>query len=113
MKTLTFSLAAVLILSLASTASAWVVQVGPVRVAGRPAVVRPYLPVYVAPRPIAAPAPIYRPILTPAPIYRPAIREAVQDRRQFARESIQDRREFARETIQQRREAASNLLNAQ
>lgn len=103
MKAFTLTLAALLALSISSVASAWVVQVGPVRVAGRPAVVRPVFaprPVYVAPRPVLAPAPVYRPLL----------REAIQDRRDFAREAIQDRREFAREAIQDRREAALDLL---
>jgi hypothetical protein len=103
MKALTLSLAAVLALSISSTASAWVVQVGPVRAAGRPAAVRPHRPAYVAP--------VYRPV---APAYRPAVRSAVHDRREFARETVQDRRDFARETIQERRAAAWDaFLNAQ
>jgi hypothetical protein len=84
MKTLLLSLAAVLALSLPSNASAFVVRVGPVRVAARRAVVRPHRPAYVA----------------PPPVYRPLAREAVQERRENIRESIHERRAYVWEVLQ-------------
>ncbi len=92
MKTLMLSLATALVLSINSTASAWVVHAGPVTVAGRPAVVR-------------RPVPVVRPVVRPA---------VVHHRRELAVEAIQDRREFAREVIQDQRQAAWDaILNAQ
>jgi hypothetical protein len=107
MKVFTFSLSAVLALSLVSTASAWVVKVGPVQVAGRPAVVRTYPPVVLAPRPVVN---VYA--REAVQDRREFAREAIQDRREFTREAIQDRREFAREAIQDRQAAAVELMNS-
>ena len=56
MKTLMLSLATALVLSINSTASAWVVHAGPVTVAGRPAVVR-------------RPVPVVRPVVRPAVVH--------------------------------------------
>ena len=123
MKTLMLSLATVLVLSISSTASAWVVHAGPVTVAGRRAAVRRPVPV-VRPvaRPVAVPVaqpvavPVARPVALPVVVHqrRELAVETILDRRETARQVIQDRREFARETIQELRQAALDAaLSAQ
>jgi hypothetical protein len=108
MKTLLLSVATVLVLSINSTASAWVVHAGPVTVAGRPAVAR---------RPVPVVRPVVRPAVVPAAVVqqrRVLAAGAIQDRREIARDLIQDRRAFALEVIQDQRQAALEaILNAQ
>ena len=102
MKTLMFSLATGLVLAINSTASAWVVQAGPVTVAGRSAVVRPVQ--------------VVRPAVRSAVVHqrRELAVETIQNRRETARQVLQDRREIARELIQDQRQAALDaILNAQ
>jgi hypothetical protein len=103
MKTLMLSLATVLVLSINSTASAWVVHAGSVTVAGRSAVVR-------------RPVPVVWPAVRPAVVYqrRELAAEIIQNRRETARSVIQDRRELALEVIQTQRQAALDaILNPQ
>lgn len=106
MKTLMFSLATGLVLAINSTASAWVVQAGPVTVAGRSAVVRPVQVVRPAVRPAVRSAVVHQ--------RRELAVETIQNRRETARQVLQDRREIARELIQDQRQAALDaILNAQ